>query len=455
LDGGEASVLEARWQAVLAQWADGDPVNEVWRLSRPAHPNDPTQGWKLHVSATILSASALLERAGPILRASGARYKVPLSLLSLKRLNCGLFYGYSQIGKALTIYPRSSGEACEIAFAVHEATVGLPGPEVPFEHRCFARGGVYRRYGSFESLFTEGAEPRPAIRGPGGVLEEDRRDQNPAWAPPDPFAPLKERRRGKLATAFRAYSALSQRGKGGVYRAIDVRTGVRPCIVKEGRRYGEVDWDGTDGRHRVEHEADVLRELTAAEIPAPTVLALFRERADAYLVLEAIDGRTLHEVALQADTKLSMMDALGFARQCAELLARIHDLGWVWRDCKPTNLLIDSGTLRPLDFEGAIAMGSDPQLPWGSAGFVPPEWRDADEGRHPVLPSQDLYALGALIHSILAGSPPPATAAPRPIGVYRRGVPRKVRSLVAALLDEDPTRRPSAHDAMRILARAA
>jgi serine/threonine protein kinase len=130
------------------------------------------------------------------------------------------------------------------------------------------------------------------------------------------------------------------------------------------------------------------------------------------------------------------------------------DLGWVWRDCKPTNLLVDGGTLRPLDFEGAVAVGSDPQLPWGSAGFIPPEWRDADQGRHSVLPSQDLYALGALIHSILAANPPPVTDAPRPIGVHRRGVPREVRALVAALLDEVPTRRPNATDAMRILARA-
>jgi tRNA A-37 threonylcarbamoyl transferase component Bud32 len=449
------AALEAEWDALTAQSVKDGPPDDIWRVNRAAQPSDPAQGWKLHVSATILSAPKLLARAAPVLQASGVRFKVPSSLLVLKRLNCGLFYGYTQIGKALTIYPRSSGEATELATALHQASRGVPGPAVPFERRCFQGSTVFRRYGSYEALLTEGAEPRPAIRRPDGSLEEDRRDANPEWAPEDPFPPLAAPPPRRLAHSYRAYEAISQRGKGGVYRAIDVRSGVRQCIVKEGRHHGEVDWDGTDGRGRTEHEGDVLRRLGAGGVPVPEVLATFREHGNAYLVLESIRGLTLEAIAIRRTRKLPIADALEFGRQCAVVLSRIHELGWVWRDCKPTNLLVENGRLRPLDFEGAVAFGSEPHLPWGSAGFIPQEWRIADAGRHLVLPSHDLYALGAVLHSIVTGRSPGPLGPLRPVGTYRRGVPRMARGLIASLLDEDPTRRPGANDAAAVLARVA
>jgi hypothetical protein len=47
---------------------------------------------------------------------------------------------------------------------------------------------------------------------------------------------------GPLSKSYRAYGFISQRGKGGVYRVLDF-TALPPkrCILKEGRRYGEID----------------------------------------------------------------------------------------------------------------------------------------------------------------------------------------------------------------------
>ena len=49
--------------------------------------DDPAQGWKLHVSATILSAVEVFVRAEPILRKNDALFKVPCRLELLKALN--------------------------------------------------------------------------------------------------------------------------------------------------------------------------------------------------------------------------------------------------------------------------------------------------------------------------------------------------------------------------------
>ena len=55
-----------------------------WSYSRPLRGDDPAQGWKLHVSATILSAAEVFARAEPILRENDALFKVPCRLELLR-----------------------------------------------------------------------------------------------------------------------------------------------------------------------------------------------------------------------------------------------------------------------------------------------------------------------------------------------------------------------------------
>src|SRR5690242_10495664 len=63
------------------------------------------QGWKLHVSATIVSAVLVLDRVFPILIKEGVQFKVAANLRVLSDLNEGLA-GLSQIGKFITVYPQ-------------------------------------------------------------------------------------------------------------------------------------------------------------------------------------------------------------------------------------------------------------------------------------------------------------------------------------------------------------
>src|SRR4051812_30895414 len=91
--------LEKRWRSLCDVYLPVAHPGEIWRLSRRPTESDPTQGWKLHISATILTACDVLDIAGPILRRWGSLYKAPESLLELRRINTGLYYGYSQVGK--------------------------------------------------------------------------------------------------------------------------------------------------------------------------------------------------------------------------------------------------------------------------------------------------------------------------------------------------------------------
>src|SRR5215210_6426748 len=156
--------LEGRWRLLCDRHLPHAPEDSIWRYSREADPAGPAQGWKLHVSATLLSACEVLERIGPFLAARSVPYKAPRSLAELCKLNSGLFYGYSQVGKVFTVYPRTDAEAVELAARLDELTRRLPAPAVPFDQRF--GGGVYYRFGAFARMEMEHADGRrtPAIR---------------------------------------------------------------------------------------------------------------------------------------------------------------------------------------------------------------------------------------------------------------------------------------------------
>src|SRR2546428_8128817 len=113
----------------------------------------------------------------------------------------------------------------------------------------------------------------------------------------DPF--IKARRKGSrlkgpIGVELLAFKAKMQRGKGGVYEAVDLTVSpVRVVIIKEGRRHGETDWNGKDGYARVKHEARVLRLLHKAGLPVPQIFREFVQKGKRYLVLVKIAARPL------------------------------------------------------------------------------------------------------------------------------------------------------------------
>lgn len=451
---------EVSWRRLCASYLPVVPHDSIWRFSRPLSPADPEQGWKIHVSATILSAHKILKRIAPFLHELNVLFKAASSLSKLKELNCGLYAGFSQVGKCITVYPRNPEEAVFIARRLHKLTYKLPGPVIPYDIPLRENSCVYYRYGSFSSLEIKNPDgtSTPGIRDPEGRIVPDVREYGaafPTWVH-DPFSGGRRKSARKraadspLSTTIRAYEALMQRGKGGVYKALDLSVSpARLCILKEGRRNGETDIDGRDVSWRVRYEARVLRALHAAGITVPEVYTEFEAEGNYYITMEWVEGQNLHSLLTRSKKKLHIALALRLGARLASLLAAIHSAGWVWRDCKPLNLLqTEDGNLRPLDFEGACLSSRLEVTPWGTPGYTPPEWlkEPASGSRLP----EDLYALGASLHQLLSGLTPSALS-PRPIGTLRRGIPRAVREVVMALLDPTPQSRPGADEVLKVL----
>ena len=454
--------LRETWRELCDRYLPFAPADSVWRYSRARDPQDPEQGWKLHLPATILNAGALLEKvAGPLVE-RGTQFKAIASLQELSRINSGLHHGYSQIGKCITVYPRTTEESLALAEELHRLTYGMSAPSVPFDLRFRPDSNVYYRYGAFRRLAIEcpDGESIPALRDPQGNLAPDVR-ASPSAKPDWVENPLLIESSGRgaepitspLKTTYRAFRALAQRGKGGVYQALDLSVQpVRFCVLKEGRRHGELGWDGRDGCWRVRHEEHVLTRLRASGLRAPGVYGSFELEGNYYLVTEFIEGESLQESLNRRQRRLSIRRALRYGSEIAALLAGIHSAGWVWRDCKPSNFIITrQGDLRPIDFEGACPVEHPDPLPWGTPAFAPPADQNGHEARSSIY--DDLYSLGAVIYLLLTGKLPDH-ATWLPPQKMRRGIPTEAREIITELLLAPPRKRPSAELTARQLAAA-
>jgi serine/threonine protein kinase len=446
---------KAKWESLCDRYLPITTNDSIWRYSRLSNPEDPEQGWKLHISATILSANKIFTRVAPYIKDRDVLFKAPSSLEELYKLNSGLYYGYSQVGKFITIYPRNTAEAVSMARELHRLTTGMPSPLVPFDSRFGAGSSVYYRYGSFNLQMPDGSAT-DALRDPGGKLIPDSRygeESKPKWVvdpfvrpqtPPSSSPP----NQGLSATPFRVIQALSQRGKGGVYQAVDIRFDPpRPCIIKQGRTGGEISWEGRDGVWMLKREAEILARLTRAGIEVPRVYAKFKIDPHYYLVMEQIEGETLQTFLEKRQRRLPIRRVLHFAKEISSLLARIHRAGWLWLDCKPANLVLTpNGKLRPLDFEGACSLKRSVSLDWQTPAFKSPPSICSDNF---LSTAEDLYALGVTCYFLLTGRLPEHSNKSM---FRRRHVPKELRQLMKALLDPDPRLRPRAEEVTALLA---
>jgi tRNA A-37 threonylcarbamoyl transferase component Bud32 len=417
----------SRWAALVDAHLPVHEVKPFWRYSR-ATVGESLQGWKFHVSANLTTACDTFEAIAEYLADSDLPFKAIASLELLSLLNAGV-YGITQVGKVMTVYAAQDRDATILGRDLARLTSGFTAPAVPYEPRVSEDSPVFYRYGAFVNkspdqtladLTRPDGRSEPDERGPGRAVPLWIEDIFPRRAP-------RAKAASPLSTRFATYECVLQRGRGGVYRALDLdgHPAVR-CIVKEGRHHGEQLWDARDGAARVAFEALALRALRASGVKVPAVIDTFRIDRNQYVVLENIEGATLAEL-IERRADLSVEQLLGLASDLASLVAAIHAAGWAWRDCKPTNVIQrPDGDLCAIDFEGGCSLDSRDHLPWGTAAYLPVE-----VDPEPAL--QDVYALGVCIQEIFSSLS--AKAGP-PYGkpAYRRGTPAMVRRLVEGVV---------------------
>ncbi len=224
----------------------------------------------------------------------------------------------------------------------------------------------------------------------------------------------------------------------------DLRSGAR-VVVKVASAVALVP----TARHRLEHEAEVLRELDSPFLVP--VLHLGTSGELLYLVTPYVPGEPLEDRL--GHEPLSVTEALTLAQCVLAALAEAHRHGVLHRDVKPSNIIVEE---RPLvratliDFGLARSERLDPSLrdlPGGTARYLSPE--QAGLINRPVEATSDLYSLGAVLFEALAGRPAfdgssvgevlrQHLAARPKLRSVRVEVPRALEELISRLLQTDP-----------------
>ncbi|GAA2647473.1 hypothetical protein GCM10010412_011000 [Nonomuraea recticatena] len=250
----------------------------------------------------------------------------------------------------------------------------------------------------------------------------------------------------RQVAGFTLRGRLGQGGQGTVFLGVSP-TGEHVAVKLLHAAFGQ----DTEARRYFDRELAALRRV--APFCTARVLAAEPDADPPYVISEYIDGPSVQD-AVRDRGVMAGAELTRLAIATATALGAIHAAGVVHRDFKPANVLlaadgprvIDFGIARPLDATAATVSGVV-----GTPAYMSPEQLAGD----PAGPSLDLFAWACTIVYAAAGRPPfgheplPAVInrilnAPPDLGPLTG----TLRALVAACLEKDPSRRPTAQQVL-------
>ncbi len=225
----------------------------------------------------------------------------------------------------------------------------------------------------------------------------------------------------KYLGPFRIIRVIGRGGMGAVYEAVRIDT-LEKAAVKVLLSPVEED---EELRLRFEVEIDTLKKLRH-----PNIVRLFgfgEEQQVLYYVMEYIDGQSLQQ-ELRQKRHFTWAEVCKIGLEIALALKHAHDRGIIHRDIKPANILLEySGEVKLSDFGIAHIYGGNRltniNSVVGTLEYMSPEQSQAG----PIGPKSDLYSLGAVLYTLLVGTPPfPAKTLPEVLQQHQAGPPPKI-----------------------------
>ncbi len=164
------------------------------------------------------------------------------------------------------------------------------------------------------------------------------------------------------------------------------------------------------------HRRFFQEAATIARLKHPNTVTIFDYGHEAeldlyYMVMEFVEGRTLHEV-IRGDGPLLPARALRIAHDIARSLQEAHAQGIVHRDLKPSNIMlvetVDGEQVKVLDFGIAKVLQHDAEnLTMDDRIVGSPRYMSPEQIRHHAIDGRsDLYSLGVVLYEMVAGTPP-------------------------------------------------
>lgn len=134
-----------------------------------------------------------------------------------------------------------------------------------------------------------------------------------------------------------------------------------------------------------------------------------------YFAMEFVDGKTLATILDDHQSHHALVPvarALTVLRQIGGGLSSVHDKGLVHRDVKPSNVVVENGSGRPvvIDFGLVLQPNRGPNVKTmrsGTPSYMAPE-QSSDQllDSAALTPRTDVYSLGCTAFELFTGSPP-------------------------------------------------
>lgn len=187
---------------------------------------------------------------------------------------------------------------------------------------------------------------------------------------------------------------LAPGNSGEVYRVMDRENGARLVLKIQPARFFENTVDYEQDGEEILNEAAIAEKLS--EVPG---LVLARPGGDhvkrQFLIMPDIDGRDL-VAFLDDEAPVSSERTAAIIAQLCGSLGELHARGWVHRDVKAENALIDpDGRVWLIDLGSTVPRDAD-VTPQGTPGYAAPEvLRGA-----PATVTSDVFSLGCLLFKL-------------------------------------------------------
>ncbi|MFC9731300.1 protein kinase [Streptomyces roseolus] len=260
-----------------------------------------------------------------------------------------------------------------------------------------------------------------------------------------------------IAGRYELLEELSHGGMGDIWRGYDAVLD-RPVAVKLIRPQAVTSPQMADElAKRFRREARITARIQHPGVPQVYDAVLDDTHDHLFLVMELVEGVPLSAYVDPA-RPLPVSWAVAVAAQVATVLSHAHEVPVIHRDLKPGNVLVaQDGTVKVLDFGIAAILRTDATKltatgsPIGTSQYMAPE--QVRGGR--VTPRTDLYALGCVLHELLAGRAlfqadselalmyQHVTKDPIPLRRLRPEAPAALEELVLHLLCKAPEARPA------------
>jgi tetratricopeptide (TPR) repeat protein len=264
----------------------------------------------------------------------------------------------------------------------------------------------------------------------------------------------------RLANRYEILDELGHGGMGRVYKArdldLDELVAIKTLLTP-------AEGATRDSEERLLRELQICRRVTHPNVVR--VFDLGRFDGGIFITMELLEGQILEQLILWEES-LPLARIRFFLAEIAAGLQEAHALGIVHRDLKPSNVMVMERHLKILDFGIARMTGFDSRLTQTGLAFGSPMYMSPEQLQGlPLDGRSDLYALGILAYTLIAGREPfqdgnLAVLALQhlrdevpDIRQFRPGLPDPWLELLAKLLAKDPASRyDSAGQLLAVLA---